>query len=144
MILRISLFTFYLLALFFTTENRSIAQQQHGFTFSRSQGFSTNSSASSVTLGTTRVLDPDCKSQIQKFYNQHDIINAQNQGCITQSENVISLPNQPGKLDQFEIIDKRRQFGVADRSVSSISEAETRQKTMSGFTGLGYSVFTLP
>ena len=42
------------------------------------------------------------------------------------------------------IIDKTRKFGVADKTVSSTSEAMNRQKTVTGFTGFGYSVFVNP
>ena len=114
------------------------------FTYSRSQGLSTNSSSSSVTLSASRVLDPSCKAQVQKIYKQQGYTNWQDQGCVTQPENVIALPSRKGQLDEFQIIDETRQFSVADRSVSSISESIKNQKSMTGFTGFGYSVFTMP
>ena len=122
----------------------SYAQLSHGFTFSRTQGFSTNSSSSSVAQSVSRVLGYDCKSHVQKFYREQGQQNWKDQGCVTQPENVIALPSQPGQLDQFQIIDKSRQFGVADRSVASHSRLSKRQKSMTGFSGSGYSVFVQP
>lgn len=135
---------FPLLSLLIVPDMPAYSQMQHGFTFSRSHGFSTNSSSRSTTLSSSRVLGSGCKSQVQKFYKQQGIPNFKDQGCITEPENVIALPSRPGQLDQFEIIDKTRKFGVADRSVSSISESMNRQKSMTGFSGFGYSVFAQP
>ncbi|MEY2644971.1 MAG: hypothetical protein RLZZ611_1620 [Cyanobacteriota bacterium] len=116
----------------------------NGYTFSRQQGFSTSSSAKSVVLGGSRVLGSSCRDQVQAWYKQQNIANWLDQGCITEPENVIALPLVPGQLEQFQIIDKTRKFGVADRIVSTSSEADTHQKSVSGFTGFGYSVFVQP
>ena len=59
-------------------------------------------------------------------------------------ENVRALPLVPGQLEQFEILDKTRKFGVADQTVSSTSESTTHQKTVTTFTGFGLSVFVQP
>jgi len=135
---------FFLFLLFFTYVEPAFSQLANGFTFSRSHGLSTNSAASSVTLSTSRVLGDGCKSQVQKIYRQNNVSNWKDQGCITEPENVIALPSRPGQPDQFQIIDKTRKFGVADRSVSSISESVNRQKSMTGFNNFGYSVFVEP
>lgn len=116
----------------------------NGFTITRQQGLSTSSSAKSVVLGSSRVLGGSCREQVQQWYKQQNIPNWADQGCITEPENLIALPQQPGRQDQFEIIDKTRKFGVADRSVSSTSETSTHQKTVTGFSGFGYSVFVQP
>lgn len=116
----------------------------NGFTITRQQGLSTSSSAKSIVLGSSRVLGGSCREQVQQWYRQQNIANWADQGCITEPENVIALPQQPGRQDQFEIIDKSRKFGVADRSVSSISESTSHQKSVTGFTGFGYSVFVQP
>ena len=97
-----------------------------------------------VAQSVSRVLGYDCKSHVQKFYREQGQQNWKDQGCVTQPENVIALPSQPGQLDQFQIIDKSRQFGVADRSVASHSRLSKRQKSMTGFSGSGYSVFVQP
>lgn len=120
------------------------AQLTNGYTFSRQQGLSTSSSAKSVSLGVSRVLGNSCRDQVQAWYKQQNIANWADQGCITEPENVIALPLVPGQLEQFQIIDKARKFGVADRIVSSSSESSTHQKTVSGFSGSGYSVFVQP
>ncbi len=120
------------------------SQLTNGFTYSRSQGLSTNSSAKSVTLSSSRVLGSSCRAQVQDWYQQQGIANWADQGCITEPENMIALPQVQGQPDQFEIIDKTRKFGVADKTVSSTSEAMNRQKTVTGFTGFGYSVFVNP
>ena len=120
------------------------SQLTNGFTYSRSQGLSTNSSAKSVTLSSSRVLGSSCRAQVQDWYQQQGIANWADQGCITEPENMIALPQVQGQLDQFQIIDKTRKFGVADKTVSSTSEALNRQKTVTGFTGFGYSVFVQP
>lgn len=135
---------FFVSACFFILIPQATAQLSNGFTYSRSQGLSTNSSASSVTLGSSRVLGSSCRAQVQDWYKQQGIPNWADQGCITEPENVIALPQVPGQLDQFQIIDKTRKFGVADKTVSSTSEAMNMQKTVTGFTGFGYSVFVQP
>jgi hypothetical protein len=98
------------------------AQLTNGFTYTRQQGLSTSSAAGTVVLSGSRVLGES----------------------ITQPENVIALPLVSGQLEQFQIIDKTRRFGVADQTVSSTSESTTNQKTLGGFTGFGYSVFAQP
>jgi len=135
---------FFVQAYFFIFTPQANAQLSNGFTYSRSQGLSTNSSASSVTLGSSRVLGSSCRAQVQDWYKQQGIPNWADQGCITEPENVIALPQVPGQLDQFQIIDKTRKFGVADKTVSSTSEAKNMQKSVTGFTGFGYSVFVQP
>lgn len=135
---------FFVPTCFFIFTPQVNAQLSNGFTYSRSQGLSTNSSASSVTLGSSRVLGSSCRAQVQDWYKQQGIANWADQGCITEPENVIALPQVPGQLDQFQIIDKTRKFGVADKTVSSTSEAMNMQKTVTGFTGFGYSVFVQP
>ena len=116
----------------------------NGFTYTRQQGLSTSSAAKSVVLGKSRVLGQSCRQQVQDFYRDQGIPNSQDQGCITEPENVIAFPQVPGQLDQFEIIDKTRKFGVADRTTSTVSESSNHQKTVTGFTGLGLSVFVQP
>ena len=116
----------------------------NGFTFSRQTGISSNSSARSVVLGSSRVLGEGCRAQIQDWYRQQGISNWADQGCITEPENVIALPIVPGQPEQFEIIDKSLKFGVADKTVSTTSEATTLQKSVAGFTGFGYSFFVQP
>lgn len=122
----------------------ALSQLSNGFTITRQQGFSTNSSARSVTMGSSKVLGADCRKQVQDWYRQQGIPNWADQGCITEPENVIALPQMPGQINQYEIIDKTRKFGVAERTVSSTSEQSYHQKTMTGFTGFGYSVFVQP
>jgi hypothetical protein len=122
----------------------SSAQLMNGFTYTRQQGLSTSSAAKSVVLGKSRVLGQSCRQQVQDFYRDQGIPNSQDQGCITEPENVIAFPQVPGQLDQFEIIDKTRKFGVADRTTSTVSESSNHQKTVTGFTGLGLSVFVQP
>jgi hypothetical protein len=116
----------------------------HGYTYTRQQGLSTNSSASSVVLSGSRVLGQGCRDQVQSWYRQQGIANWADQGCITEPENVRALPLVPGQLEQFEILDKTRKFGVADQTVSSTSESTTHQKTVTTFTGFGLSVFVQP
>lgn len=116
----------------------------NGYTYTRQQGLSTSSSAKSVVQSTSRVLGASCRDQVQAWYKQQNIANWADQGCITEPENVIALPLVPGQLEQFQIIDKSRKFGVADRTVSSISEGKSNQKSFTGFTGFGYSVFVQP
>ena len=135
---------FFVPACFFIFTPQATAQLSNGFTYSRSQGLSTNSSASSVTLGSSRVLGSSCRAQVQDWYKQQGIPNWADQGCITEPENVIALPQVSGQLDQFQIINKTRKFGVADKTVSSTSEAKNMQKSVTGFTGFGYSVFVQP
>lgn len=120
------------------------AQLMNGFTYTRQQGISNSSSSTSTVLGSSRVLGSSCRDQVQAWYKQQNISNWQDQGCITEPENVIALPLVPGQLEQFQIIDKNRKFGVADRTVSISSEATNHQKTVSGFSGFGYSVFVQP
>ncbi len=120
------------------------AQLMNGFTYTRQQGLSTSSAAKTVVLGKSRVLGESCRSQVQDFYREQGIANWQDQGCITEPENVIALPQVPGQLDQFEIIDKTRKFGVADQVTSTISESSNHQKTVTGFSGFGLSVFVQP
>lgn len=120
------------------------AQLSNGFTYTRQQGLSTSSSAKSVVLGSSRVLGASCRAQVQEWYREQGIPNWADQGCITEPENVIALPQRPGLPDQFEIIDKTRKFGVADRTISTSSETRTHQKTVTGFSGFGYSVFVQP
>jgi hypothetical protein len=118
--------------------------QTNGYTFSRQQGISTSSSAKSVVLGVSRTLGESCRGQVQNFYQQEGLANWADQGCITQPENVIALPLVPGQAEQFQIIDKTRGFGVADQTTSSTSDTVTNQKSVTGFTGLGLSVFIQP
>jgi DNA phosphorothioation-dependent restriction protein DptG len=118
--------------------------QTTGYTFSRQQGISTSSSAQTTTLSSSRVLGQSCKNQVQDWYREQGIANWADQGCITEPENVIALPLVPGQLEQFQIIDKTRKFGVADQVVGSTSESATNQKAVSGFTGMGLSVFIQP
>lgn len=120
------------------------AQLMNGFTYTRQQGLSNSSSSTSTVLGSSRVLGASCRDQVQAWYKQQNISNWQDQGCITEPENVIALPLVPGQLEQFQIIDKNRKFGVADRTVSVSSEATNHQKTVTGFSGFGYSVFVQP
>lgn len=120
------------------------AQLTTGFTYTRQQGLSNSSSSTSTVLGSSRVLGASCRDQVQAWYKQQNISNWQDQGCITEPENVIALPLVPGQIEQFQIIDKNRKFGVADRTVSVTNETLNHQKTVSGFTGLGYSVFVQP
>ncbi len=120
------------------------AQLTNGFTYTRQQGLSNTSAAKNVVLGKSRVLGESCRSQVQDFYREQGIANRQDQGCITEPENVIALPQVPGQLDQFEIIDKTLKFGVADQVTSTISESSNHQKTVTGFSGFGLSVFVQP
>jgi len=116
----------------------------NGYTFTRQQGLSTSSSAKSVVQGASRVLGASCRDQVQAWYKQQNIANWADQGCITEPENVVALPLVPGQIEQFQIIDKARKFGVADRTVSSSSESTSNQKSFTGFAGIGYSVFVQP
>ena len=120
------------------------AQLSNGFTYTRQQGLSTSSAAGTVVLSGSRVLGESCRTSVQDLYLKQGVSNWADQGCITQPENVIALPLVPGQLEQFQIIDKTRRFGVADQTVSSTSESTTNQKTLGGFTGFGYSVFAQP
>ena len=120
------------------------AQLSNGFTYSRQQGLSTSSAASTAVLSGSRVLGDSCRAAVRDWYAKQGIPGAADQGCITSPENVIALPLVPGQLEQFQIIDKSRQFGVADRIQSSTSESITNQKSVAGFTGFGYSVFVQP
>jgi hypothetical protein len=129
--------------LFFPAVSRSQALT-NGYTFTRQQGLSTSSSASSVVLAGSRVLGQSCRDQVQNWYRQQGIANWADQGCITEPENVRALPLVPGQLEQFEILDKTRKFGVADQTVSSISESTTHQKAVTSFAGYGLSVFIQP
>ena len=120
------------------------AQLSNGFTYSRQQGLSTSSAASAVVLSGSRVLGDSCRAAVRDWHGKQGIPGAADQGCITSPENVIALPLVPGQLEQFQIIDKTRQFGVADQIQSSTSESTTNQKNVAGFTGFGYSVFVQP
>lgn len=124
--------------------NPAKAQLMNGFTYTRQQGLSNSSSSTSTVLGSSRVLGASCRDQVQAWYKQQNIANWQDQGCITEPENVIALPLAPAQLEQFQIIDKNRKFGVADRTVSTTSEATNHQKAVTGFSGFGYSVFVQP
>ena len=116
----------------------------NGYTFSRQQGISSSSSAKSVGRSVSRVRGDSCTAQVQEWYRQQGIANWADQGCITEPENVIALPLVPGQPEQYQIIDPQRKFGVAEQTVSSFSNATTNQKTVTGFTGMGYSVFVQP
>ncbi|MFM8524164.1 MAG: hypothetical protein ACKOCM_00840 [Cyanobacteriota bacterium] len=116
----------------------------NGYTFSRPQGTSTSSSSQSVGRSVSRVRGDSCSAQLQEFYSQQGLANAADQGCITSLDNVIALPLVPGQTEQYQIVDNQRKFGVAEQTVSSFSDATTHQKSVTGFTGMGYSVFLQP
>lgn len=116
----------------------------NGFTYSRQQGISTSSSSKTVVLGVSRALDDSCRQQVQDWYREQGLPNAAGQGCITQPSNVFALPIRQGRPNQYKIMDKDIEFGVAERTVSSYSDSINNQKTVTGFTGFGYSVFVNP
>jgi hypothetical protein len=95
-------------------------------------------------MGVARTLDNSCRQQVQDWYKQQGYSNWRDQGCITEPVNVIALPITPGQPNSYEVINKNIKFGVAEKTVSSISEQSVNQKNLSGFTGFGYSVFVQP
>ena len=125
-------------------ESPSLAQLTTGFTFSRSYGKSNASSSSTVVLGSSRVLGESCKSQFRSVYKNQNIKDVNNQGCIVSPKNVVALPSQENKLDQFKILDPSRAFAVGDSTSAKTIENSLSQKTVGNFSSYGYSVFTAP
>ena len=120
----------------------SLAQLTTGFTFSRSYGKTNSSNSSSSILSSSRVLGKSCRDQLVSLNNKNKTMASNNNGCITLPENVIALPQKPGKIDQFKIVDTKRAFSVSDTLSSKTIDDITHQKSVNSFNTFGYSVFS--
>ena len=136
---------FALLAYFFLgLESQSKAQLTTGFTFSRQYGQTNSSTSSTTVLGSSRVLGESCKGQIRGFYVKNNIKDPNTQGCIVSPVNVISMPAQTGKYDQFKIKDTSQPFSVGNSISSKAIDNLSNNKSIRNFSSYGYSVFTVP
>ena len=120
----------------------SLAQMATGFTFSRSYGQTNSSNSSSSILSSSRLLGKSCRDQLNSLNNTNKLMTSNNIGCITLPENIIALPQKPGKLDQFKIVDTKRAFSVSDTISSKTIDNITHQKSVNSFNTFGYSVFS--
>ena len=135
---------FLFLFLFLGFESPSFAQLTTGFTFSRSYGKSNASSSSTVVLGSSRVLGESCKSQLHTLYVNQNVKDSNNKGCIVSPKNVVALPSQENRLDQFKILDPSRAFAVSDSTSAKTIVNSLSQKSVGNFSSYGYSVFSAP